>query len=79
VTGKVKVTYADRRSRLCDIVDGVYVTIKGRGGFYKASLEMKKQTALIGAIVLEDLDFLVDCKKNKLVPRDPDYILSEIE
>jgi predicted aspartyl protease len=79
VTGKVKVSYADRRSRLCDVVEGVYVTIQGRGGSYRATLEKKRQTALIGAIVLEDLDFLVDCKKNKLIPRDPDYILSEIE
>lgn len=79
VSGKVKVTYADKRSRLCDVVNEVYVGIQGRGGVYRASLEKKRTTALIGAIVLEDLDFLVDCKRNKLVPRDPDYILSEIE
>ena len=34
--------------------------------------------ALIGAIVLEDLDFLVECIKQCLVPRDPDYVVSEI-
>jgi len=77
--GKVKVTYADRRSRLCDVVDQVYVAIQDRGGVYRATLEKKRNTALIGAIVLEDLDFLVDSKKNRLIPRDPHYILSEIE
>ena len=34
---------------------------------------------MIGAIVLEDLDFLVDCAKQCLVPRDPDYVVNEIE
>src|SRR2546429_150355 len=52
VTGKAKVTYADRRSHLCDVVEGVYVMIQGRGGTYRATLEKKRQTALIGAIVL---------------------------
>jgi hypothetical protein len=37
------------------------------------------ETALIGAIVLEDLDLLVDCTKQKLYPRDPDFVVSEIE
>ena len=35
--------------------------------------------ALIGAIVLEALDLLVDCRKQRLYPRDPDYVVSEIE
>jgi hypothetical protein len=33
----------------------------------------------IGAHVLEELDFLVDCEKQRLVPRDPKFIVSEIE
>jgi hypothetical protein len=41
--------------------------------------EVRNSTALIGAIVLEDLDFLIDCTKLRLVPRDPDYVVSEIE
>jgi len=36
-------------------------------------------TALLGAIVLEDLDLLVDCSTQKLVPRDPRGALYEIE
>ena len=31
------------------------------------------------AIVLEDLDFLVDCANGRLVPRDPKHIISEVE
>ena len=34
---------------------------------------------LIGALVLEDLDFLVDSKNECLVPRDPKYIIAEEE
>jgi hypothetical protein len=60
-------------------VEGVYVTIQGRAGTYTAILEKRRTSALIGVIVLEDLDFLVDYKKQKLVPRDPDMILSEVE
>jgi hypothetical protein len=78
-TGKVRVSYADRRPSLRDQVEGLYVLIQGRGGDFKAIVEKKRKTALIGAIVLEDLDFLVDCPNEKLIPRDPDYVISEIE
>jgi hypothetical protein len=36
-----------------------------------AIIEPKRETALIGAIVLEYLDLLVDCTAQKVVPRDP--------
>jgi hypothetical protein len=38
-----------------------------------------RKTALIGAIVLEQLDLLVDCTHQRLVPRDPRYQIVEIE
>ncbi len=79
VTGKVKVRYADGRRSLRKEAEGAYVTIQGRSGDFKAVLEKNRSTALIGAIVLEDLDFLVDCSKQRLVPRDPDFVLNEIE
>jgi clan AA aspartic protease len=79
VVGQQRVTYADKRSVLRDEVDAVSVTIQGRSGEFRAILEKKRSTALIGALVLETLDFLVDCRKQKLVPRDPDYVLSEVE
>jgi predicted aspartyl protease len=76
---KTKVKYADGRRALRREVGGVYLSLQGRFGIFTAIAEPKRETALIGAIVLEDLDFLVDCKKLCLVPRDPDYVLSEIE
>jgi predicted aspartyl protease len=77
--GKVKVKYADGRRAVRDLVDNVYLELLGRHGVYRAIVEPKRQTALIGAIILEDLDFLADCKHERLVPRDPKYQTYEIE
>jgi predicted aspartyl protease len=76
---KVRVRYADGRQALRDEVDGVQVRMEGREGVFKAVVEPKRETALIGAIVLEDLDFLVDCDRQRVVPRDPRYVVSELE
>jgi predicted aspartyl protease len=76
---KVRVRYADGRRGLRSEVELVRVSIQGRDGVFSAVVEPKRDSVLIGAIVLEDLDFLVDCTKACLVPRDPDYIVSEIE
>jgi predicted aspartyl protease len=79
VTGKTKVRYADGRRGSRPEAEGAYVTILGRSGHFTAILEKKRTTALIGAIVLEDLDLLVDCRRLKLIPRDPGGVVSEIE
>lgn len=76
---KVRVRYADGRRALRDEVDGVQLSMAGRTGIFKAVVEPKRESALIGAIVLEDLDFLVDCEHQRVVPRDPKYVVSEIE
>ena len=79
LAGKVKVRYADGRTRMRDTVQDVKVEIQGRQGTFTAIVEPSRDTALIGAIVLEDLDFLVDCLHRRLVPRDPHFIISPIE
>jgi predicted aspartyl protease len=78
-TSKVKVRYADGRRSLRREADEARLYLLGRDGVFTAIVEPKRDSALIGAIVLEDLDFLVDSRKERLVPRDPDYVLSEIE
>jgi predicted aspartyl protease len=78
-TGEVKVTYANRSTAKRPRVEGVYLELLGRHGVFTASVEPKRDTALIGAIVLEDLDFLVDCSKQRIYPRDPDFVVSEAE
>ncbi len=79
VTGKAKVRYASRETAKRDAVKGVYLRLLGRDGVFTAVVEPKRRTALIGAIVLEDLDFVVDCTGQQLVPRDPRYVVSELE
>jgi predicted aspartyl protease len=77
--GKVRVRYADRRTAKRDKVQQVFLEILGRQGTYTATVEPNRRTALIGAIVLEDLDLLVDCTHQRLVPRDKRFIITEIE
>ncbi len=77
--GRTKTRYADGRVGRRDVVDEVRVTLQGRSRVFDAIVEPKRKTALIGAIVLETLDFVVDCIVQKLVPRDPKQIVSELE
>ena len=77
--GKAKVRYADGRTATRDKVELVYVELLGRHGSFTAVVEPRRKNALIGAIVLEDLDLLVDCTNQRLVPRDPRFVISELE
>ncbi len=77
--GEAIVRYADQRSATRSLVEDVRLELQGRQGTFRAIVEPNRTTALIGAIVLEDLDFLVDCKNNRLYPRDPDHIIAEVE
>jgi predicted aspartyl protease len=70
---------ADGRTGMRDVVDAVRVTLQGRSRVFDAIVEPKRQKALIGAIVSEVLDFSVDCTAQKLVPRDPHVIVSELD
>jgi predicted aspartyl protease len=78
-SGTINVRYADGRMAVRDLVDNVHLTLLGRSSVFKASVEPRCESALIGAIVLEDLDFLVDSTLQQLRPRDPKMIVSEAE
>jgi predicted aspartyl protease len=77
--GKVKVRYADHRRGSRTMVENVRVDLLGRHGNFVAIVEPNHTDALIGAIVLEALDLLVDCVAQTLQPRDPKQIIAEIE
>ena len=79
VSGKATVHYGDRSTQRRDIVDYAHVQLLGRGSVFNAIVEPNRTDALIGAVVLETLDLIVDCKKNQLIPRDPNGIISEVE
>ena len=57
----------------------MFLKLLGRDSTFTAISEPKRDTALIGAIVLEDLDLLVDCAAQRVVPRDPKGETFEIE
>jgi predicted aspartyl protease len=76
---RIKVRYADGRKASRDFADDAYIEMLGRHGTFRAVVEPKREDALIGAIVLEAFDLLPDCVRQRLVPRDPNFILSEIE
>ena len=76
---KTKVRYADGRTAMRPVAEGVYVELLGRHGTFRAVVEPKRETVLLGAIVLEDLDLLVDCPNERVVPRDPKFEVQEIE
>jgi predicted aspartyl protease len=77
--GEATIRYADRRTVTRPVVDQVQVELLGRRGTFRAIVEPNRTTALIGAIVLEDLDFLADCANQRLVPRDPNRPIYEVE
>jgi predicted aspartyl protease len=75
--GEVKVRYADQRIATRPKVRDVWLRLQGREGVFSAAVEPDRRDVLIGAIVLEELDFLVDCMRQTVYPRDPEYIISE--
>jgi clan AA aspartic protease len=76
---KIKVKNADGRRAQRQVVEAAHVELLGRNDTFSAIVEPKRETALIGAMVLEGLDLLVDCKNQCLIPRDPSGPVYEIE
>jgi predicted aspartyl protease len=77
--GKATVTYGDRRSVEREMADQVEAELLGRNATFQALLEPARTTALIDAVVLEVLDLLVDCKNQRIFPRDPAGLTAEVE
>jgi len=57
----------------------VRLELLGRQETFQPVVEPNRTAARIGAIVLETLDLVVDCRTQTLHPRDPDRIITEIE
>jgi predicted aspartyl protease len=79
VDGEMTVRFAYNRRAKRQIVNNVWLQLLGRHSVFTAVVEPARDDALIGAIVLEELDLLVDCGTQTLYPREPDSILTEIE
>jgi predicted aspartyl protease len=79
ISGTARVRCADGRTAERPVARLIHLSYAGRESTFNAIVEPDRESALIGAIVMEDLDLIVDCTAQRLVPRDPDRIISEIE
>lgn len=79
ISGVTRAVYTDGSSAQRPMARNIHLRCGGREGVFTAVVEPGRESVLIGAIVLQDLDFLVDCANERLVPRDPKQIISEVE
>ncbi len=77
--GQVTVRLADGRREPKTVVGDVQLEIQGRSSVFTAVVGPGRCDALIGAIVLEELDFVPDCTRQALLPRDPHGLFAEID
>jgi predicted aspartyl protease len=66
-----EVTLADGSTITRRIFSDLKLQYQDRSGIFDAVVEPGRQETIIGAIVLERLDLLVDCPREKLIPRKP--------
>jgi predicted aspartyl protease len=69
-SGEVEVRFADGRREKRKVVDNMHLTLMGRSMLMDAIVEPNRTDALLGVIVLERLDFLVDPVNSTLYPRE---------
>ncbi len=79
IAGDIRVRYADHRRGTGSLARYVWLKMLDRDGVFTAIVEPKRTDALIGAIVLEELDLVVDCISKTCHPRDPHRLVAEIE
>jgi predicted aspartyl protease len=77
--GQNTARFADGRREAKQIVSDVELEIQGRSSVFTAVVELGHTDALIGKIVLEELDLIPDCTRQALVPRDPQGFFAEID
>jgi hypothetical protein len=72
ISGVSEVRYSDGHTAERAIARDVHLSYGGRESVFSAIVEPNRDSALIGAIVL-------DCTSQRLMPRDPKQIISEVE
>ncbi|MFQ6116461.1 MAG: aspartyl protease family protein [bacterium] len=74
------VKYANEETAERDVVWGVELELCDRKGIFEAVLEPKKQYALVGAIVMETLDLIVEPRSLQVYPNPRSKLpMAEIE
>lgn len=77
--GRIRVRFADGHTAEKEVIGDVGVELADRSSVFSAVVEHGRKDAPIRAIVLEELDLIVDCTTQRLLPRDPHGMLAEIE
>jgi len=78
--GERKVKYANNQIQLKSVYRGVILELKERDGIFDVLAEVEGSEPLVGQIVLEALDLIVDPIKKAVIPnpRSPDMPMVEI-
>jgi len=81
VSRRISVKYADESRAEKDVTWGVELEICGRKAVFEAIIEPKKTSALVGAIVMETLDLMIEPRSSGVYPnpRSLDAPFTEIE
>jgi predicted aspartyl protease len=80
VIRKQNVKYANEETAEKDVVWGVEVEICDRKGVFEAIVESKKRYALVGAIIMETLDLIVEPRSLQIYPNPRSKLpMAEIE
>jgi predicted aspartyl protease len=69
-----EVTLADGSTVTRKVVGALKLQYQDRYGTFDAVVEAGRQDIIIGALVLERLDLLVDCRREQLIPRKDDKL-----
>ncbi|MBE9187792.1 clan AA aspartic protease [Microcoleus sp. LEGE 07076] len=79
IIGQQIVKYADGRRETVGVTEAILVEIEGRRTTEDALVTGDE--VLIGQVILEKLDLLVDCKNQRLIPNpeNPDYPVTYIK
>ncbi len=80
VIRKQNVKYANETVEERDIVGVVEVEVCGRKGWFEAIVEPAKKYALLGAVVLESLDLIIEPRSLSIYPNPRSVLpMAEIE
>jgi len=77
---EVRVRYADNRVGTKEIYGGVKLELKGRVGIFDVLAESEGSQPLIGQIILERLDLVIEPSTRRIMPnpRSPEMPMVEI-
>ena len=78
--GERRVRYANNQIQIKSVYRGVILELKGRDGIFDVLSEVEGSEPLVGQIVLEALDLIVDPITKTVIPnpRSPDMPMTEI-